>query len=83
ARSIESLRRHGPVLVACALGYSRSAAAVATWLCLSGRCPDMDSALALLAERRPTVVINAALRERLREVEQRLLKENVMPDLRQ
>ena len=71
ARSIESLRSHGPVLVACALGYSRSAAAVATWLCLSGRCPDMDSALALLAERRPTVVINAALRERLREVEQR------------
>ena len=34
----------------------------------------MDAALALLAERRPTVVINAALRERLREVEQRLLK---------
>jgi membrane-associated phospholipid phosphatase len=83
ARSIESLRGRGPVLVACALGYSRSAAAVATWLCLSGRCPDMACALALLAERRPTVVINDALRQRLQEVGQRLLKENHMPDLRQ
>ncbi|MGO0790982.1 phosphatase PAP2/dual specificity phosphatase family protein [Herbaspirillum seropedicae] len=83
ARSIESLRGHGPVLVACALGYSRSAGAVAAWLCLSRRCPDMAGALALLAERRPAVVINDALRERLLAVEQRLLKENPMPELRQ
>ncbi|MFL6535105.1 MAG: hypothetical protein ACJ8G8_17435 [Pseudomonas sp.] len=29
AQKIEQLRQHGPVLVCCALGYSRSATAVA------------------------------------------------------
>jgi protein-tyrosine phosphatase/membrane-associated phospholipid phosphatase len=32
ARMIEQARRRGPVLVCCALGFSRSAAAIATWL---------------------------------------------------
>lgn len=69
ARSIETLRGHGTVLVACALGYSRSAGAVATWLCLTGRTDSMTAALALLTERRPTVVIGPKLRAVLAEVE--------------
>ncbi|KAF1038557.1 MAG: putative protein YnbD [Herbaspirillum frisingense] len=72
ARSIDALRGNGPVLVACALGYSRSAGAVAAWLRLSGRCPDMASALALLAERRPSVVIGAGLRASLSELDRQL-----------
>lgn len=74
ARSIEALRGDGPVLVACALGYSRSAAAVATWLRVSGHCPDMAAAIALLAERRPSVVIGPALRAVLAEVDAQLAR---------
>lgn len=69
ARSIEALRGDGSVLVACALGYSRSAGAVAAWLHLTGRCETMAAATALLAERRPAVVIGPALRTRLAEIE--------------
>lgn len=69
ARNIETLRGRGTVLVACALGYSRSAGAVATWLRFTGRTESMAAALALLSERRPTVVITPGLRAVLAEVE--------------
>lgn len=69
AHSIEALRGGGPVLVACALGYSRSAGAVAVWLRLSGHCPDMATAITLLSERRPTVIICPELRAALAAVE--------------
>jgi hypothetical protein len=69
ARRIEALREQGEVLVACALGYSRSAAAVAAWLRWSGRAGSMDEALALLRERRPQVVLGPAWRQRLEEAE--------------
>lgn len=62
AAAIEAARRHGPVLVCCALGYSRSAAAVATWLLLSGRAADLDAALALLRTRAARIVLGAAQR---------------------
>jgi protein-tyrosine phosphatase len=32
AQAIEQARQRGPILVCCALGFSRSAAAIATWL---------------------------------------------------
>lgn len=57
ARHIEALRGHGPLLVCCALGYSRSACAVAAWLLLSARVDSVDAALALLREKRPQVVL--------------------------
>ncbi|MCK6437205.1 hypothetical protein [Rivihabitans pingtungensis] len=57
ARDIEALRQHGPVWVACALGHSRSACAVAAWLLYSGRAADVDAALAQLRAARPQVVI--------------------------
>ncbi|WP_434516214.1 phosphatase PAP2/dual specificity phosphatase family protein [Dechloromonas sp. ARDL1] len=69
ARSIETLHGRGPVLVACALGYSRSAGAVASWLHLTGRTESMAAALALLSERHPAVVVTPGLRAVLAEVE--------------
>jgi protein-tyrosine phosphatase len=51
---------HGSVLVFCALGYSRSAAAVATWLLLSRRADHLDNALALIRSARPHVVLHPA-----------------------
>ena len=55
-------RRHGPVLVCCALGYSRSAAAAAAWLLVTGRAADADAAIARVREVRPHLVLGAAAR---------------------
>lgn len=52
---------HRPVLVCCALGYSRSAAVVLTWLCLSGRSVSLDVAVALVRSRRPQVILSPAM----------------------
>ncbi|HRE17489.1 MAG TPA: phosphatase PAP2/dual specificity phosphatase family protein, partial [Rhodocyclaceae bacterium] len=60
--AIEAARQHGKTLVACALGYSRSAAAVAAWLYWSGRFPSIDEAIAEVQARRPQVRIKEALR---------------------
>ncbi|WIF68277.1 phosphatase PAP2/dual specificity phosphatase family protein [Metapseudomonas otitidis] len=69
ARAIERLRRNGPLLVCCALGYSRSATAVAAWLLHSGRCSTPDSAIAVIRQARPQIVLSpqhlAALQEML------------------
>jgi protein-tyrosine phosphatase len=48
----------GPVLVCCALGFSRSAAAVAAWLVASGRARDMAEAVAQVRRARPAVVMH-------------------------
>lgn len=47
-----------PVLVCCALGYSRSAATLAAWLLHSGRHADIDSAIAALRAQRPQLVLH-------------------------
>jgi protein-tyrosine phosphatase len=57
ARAIEEQRRYGPVLVACALGYSRSAAAVAAWLRHSGQHGSLDEAIEQVRRQRPAVVL--------------------------
>ena len=59
AQAIERLRASGPVLVCCALGYSRSACAVAAWLLASGRARDVDAALAAVRGARAGVVLDA------------------------
>jgi protein-tyrosine phosphatase len=69
AQRSERLREHGAGLVACALGYSRSAATVAVWLRWSGRADSMEAALTLLRARRPQVVLGTVWRQRLEEVE--------------
>lgn len=60
AQAIDMLRSHGNVLVYCALGYSRSATAVAAWLLHSGRCQDVPDALSHLRKARPQVVLSDA-----------------------
>ncbi len=47
---IERMRKDGPVLVCCALGFQRSAEAVVRWMLLSGRAADRTDALALIAK---------------------------------
>ena len=62
AACIERARAAGTVLVCCALGYSRSAAAVATWLVTSHRAENMSEAIEQVHRARPRVVIDAPLR---------------------
>ncbi|GGF59084.1 ser/threonine protein phosphatase [Azorhizobium oxalatiphilum] len=62
ARAIESQRAQGPVLVCCALGFSRSVAAVAVWLLMTGRARTPDEAIAILRAARGRIVISDALR---------------------
>ena len=49
------------MLVCCALGFSRSAAVVATWACRHGGCASVDQALQVLRNARPQVVLQPAL----------------------
>lgn len=69
ARDIAARHAHGPVLVACALGYSRSAAAVATWLRLSGRAASMAEAVAQIRRQRPDIVLGQAWEDALARVD--------------
>jgi protein-tyrosine phosphatase len=55
AEAIERARTSGQVLVCCALGYSRSASAVAAWLLTSGRAPNADAAIDMVRRARPLI----------------------------
>lgn len=70
ADAIEQLRQHGSLLVCCALGYSRSACAVAAWLLQYGGCLDVDEALQRIRKARPQIVLSAAHRQALIEMQQ-------------
>jgi protein-tyrosine phosphatase/membrane-associated phospholipid phosphatase len=59
ATAIEETRAHGPVLVCCALGYSRSAAAVAAWLVMTRRAGSAEEAAAMVRRVRPHVVLGS------------------------
>jgi protein-tyrosine phosphatase len=58
--AIETLHSDGTLLVTCALGYGRSAAAIAAWLVQSGRATDTAAALATLRAARPRVTLDTA-----------------------
>ena len=62
AQAIERLHDDGPLLVCCALGYSRSATAIAAWLLNSGRAATVDEALAMIRTARAEVVLHPAHR---------------------
>ena len=57
AEAIEQARARGPVLVCCALGYGRSAAAAAGWLLVTGRARDLAAANDQIRAVRPKVVL--------------------------
>jgi len=59
--AIEEARSHGPVLVCCALGYSRSAAAVVAWLIRSRCSASLDAAVSEVRSARPVVLTPASL----------------------
>jgi hypothetical protein len=59
ALAIEEARQHGPVLVCCALGFSRSAAAVAAWLLATRRAASVDDAMNMIRKARPAIVLSA------------------------
>lgn len=65
AEAIERARGHGRVLVCCALGFSRSASAVAAWLLATGRVTDPAAAIAQIAAVRPAIVLGDAHRAQL------------------
>lgn len=71
AEAIEQHRRHGPVLVCCALGVSRSASAVAAWLLLSGRAASVDDAISIVRGARPICVLRAPHRQALNALVER------------
>jgi protein-tyrosine phosphatase/membrane-associated phospholipid phosphatase len=68
ARIIDSLRQQGPLLVCCALGYSRSVTAVAAWLLLTRRAASVDNAIELLQRARPGIVLRLHHRKVLQEL---------------
>jgi protein-tyrosine phosphatase/membrane-associated phospholipid phosphatase len=63
AAAIERARANGPVLVCCALGYSRSASAVATWLLITGRASSLQDAVERIRSVRPRIVLGDDARQ--------------------
>jgi protein-tyrosine phosphatase len=58
--AIDGMFADGPVLVCCALGFSRSATAVAAWLTASGRAVNLAEAIGQVRRVRPGVVLDAS-----------------------
>ena len=64
--------RNGAVYVHCKIGYSRSAAAVASYLIMSGKAKTAEEAFAMIRRVRPSVVIRPEVRSALSEFEHRV-----------
>ncbi|MGH6940147.1 hypothetical protein, partial [Hypericibacter sp.] len=63
---IEQARSQGPVLVCCALGFSRSAAAIATWIAIHHRV-DGENAIEEIRRAWPHVRLKMAARAAINE----------------
>ncbi|MGB9369004.1 MAG: phosphatase PAP2/dual specificity phosphatase family protein [Xanthobacteraceae bacterium] len=62
AATIDRQRANGPVLVCCALGYSRSASAVAAWMLITGRVATAQEAVERVRRVRPRIVLGEEAR---------------------
>jgi hypothetical protein len=65
--AIDELQTSRPTLVCCALGYSRSASAIAAWLVASGRATSVDEAIEQIRLRRPRIAVRRGLRAGIEE----------------
>jgi protein-tyrosine phosphatase/membrane-associated phospholipid phosphatase len=72
--------RNGAVYVHCKIGYSRSAAAVAAYLIMSGKVKTAEEAFAMIRHVRPSVVIRPEVRSALSELEHRVCSSPVGTD---
>jgi protein-tyrosine phosphatase len=61
-RAIAELESQRPTLVCCALGYSRSAAAVTKWLLAERKAESVDAAVEVIRARRPSIVLPVRFR---------------------
>ena len=68
--AIEEARQAGPVLVCCALGFARSALAVAAWLMRADVTVSPEEAIAQVQKARPSVVLGKAHIALLRQWQQ-------------
>lgn len=59
--------QHQPVLVHCALGYSRSALVIAAWLYRHGLAASPAQAIDMVRQARPQIVLNPAFERVLKE----------------
>jgi Dual specificity phosphatase, catalytic domain/PAP2 superfamily len=64
--------RNGAVYVHCKIGYSRSAAAVAAYLIMSGKVKTAEDAYEMIRRVRPSVIIRPEALSALSEFEQRV-----------
>ncbi|MFP5418905.1 MAG: phosphatase PAP2/dual specificity phosphatase family protein [Gammaproteobacteria bacterium] len=65
--AIERVRGQGALLVCCALGYSRSATAVAAWLLHTRRANSVAQAIEQIRRARPGIVLTEAHRAALQK----------------
>jgi membrane-associated phospholipid phosphatase/rhodanese-related sulfurtransferase len=72
--------RNGVVYVHCKIGYSRSAAAVAAYLIVSGKAKTAEKAFAIIRRVRPSVVIRPEMISALSEFEFRFRSPPGGPD---
>ena len=76
AQAVEDAAAHGPVLVCCALGYSRSAAVAAVWLSAFGPRLTVEDAVQAIRAARPQVVLKSTW---LAAIEQAVANRRSMP----
>jgi hypothetical protein len=66
-QAIEELKPQRPTLVCCALGYSRSATAMAAWMTASGAAKSLPDSIARIKANRPRTVMGQEHEARLDE----------------
>jgi hypothetical protein len=63
--ALDALHPYAPVLVHCALGYSRSALVIAAWLLKRGVASTPEQAIAIVSKARPRIVLPDTYRRML------------------